>query len=43
LRIKNIGQIVVIFLFGWSHLDEREHVNARREIDLRFSVNASDV
>lgn len=43
LRIKNIGQIIVIFLFGWSDFNEGQHVDARRKEDLRFSVDASDV
>lgn len=43
LGIKNISQIIVIFLFGWSHLNKGEHVNTRREKDLGFSMDASDV
>ena len=43
LRIKHIGQVIMILLFGPSDLNERQDIESWGEEDLGASINASHI
>ena len=42
LRVENIGEIIMILLFGQSNFNEGQHIQTRREISVRVAMDSAN-